>query len=640
MRTLILTLILPLFLLPLVLFAQNGSKHVMVPKDVRSNGSTLEYVQAMESLQPSVDLSKTDALFQQMLDDFKPRWYAIEGENDPVYWENVETDKLLIEFNEGYGIAHPAIRSFLSKHNITQMIRQSHDPEFHNWAQYHCQDCGKDEVLSIVRAAQNAPSIMLLEPTPIYTVQACDANDALYSDQWGPEAIRIDSSWCYYTGGGVHWMAVLDDAIDLEHEDHSNIHASYDFAEEDNDARPDSDAADHGTHVAGTACATLNNNLGVAGMVNDSTFFGKLGDVNDNLDGAGIIDAVDSMAKRNMVFVVNMSYGGGSGGGLNEIAYQNLFQNDKLGISSSGNDNSGVSYPAKYDYVQACGAMAYNGNSYLKASYSNFGPEIEIMAPGGSANFPIWSTTPDDTYNAESSLGGPWNGTSMASPHATGGALLVKATNPALTALKVRQILNNTAQDFGDQGFDNTYGNGMVDIFAAAEEACAQFELGIQDDGSTLTNTADDLSMYKVIYNWLRDDEIIFGANAQSYTPAQDGATYKLMATTPGGCVTITDGTTITNTVGVAEGQLGFGAQLYPNPASAVLTLEHSAPAGSQLEIELVDLLGRKQLTDTFAGSGAKQTEQLDVAGLAKGVYLVKLTHAGQTQTTRIIIAE
>ncbi|MFW5659392.1 MAG: S8 family serine peptidase, partial [Bacteroidota bacterium] len=289
MRTIILALIIPFFLLPLLLFGQSGAKHTLVPKDVDLQ-TKIQLAQEQPGLQAKMDMADVEKLRQELLASYELHWYAIELEHDAEYWSNVETDKLLIEFEDGYGLNSSNIAAFLEQEGIDEVLFKSRYPRIQNWAQLACTDCTPSDVTAIAKAAQKVNGIKVLEPTPVYELHNCEPDDQFYGDQWGPEAIRIDSLWCYYTGGGVPWLAVLDDAIDLEHEDHGNWYEYYDHAMDDTNPRPDTPEASHGTHVGGTSSAILNNGIGVSGMVNDSAYFGKLGDLNDDLSSAGIID--------------------------------------------------------------------------------------------------------------------------------------------------------------------------------------------------------------------------------------------------------------------------------------------------------------------------------------------------------------
>lgn len=102
-------------------------------------------------------------------------------------------------------------------------------------------------------------------------------------------------------------------------------------------------------------------------------------------------------------------------------------------------------------------AVDYNGN---RASFSNYGDYIDIAAPGVY----IPSTYFNEQYAALS-------GTSMAAPHVAGLAALIKSANPELKSSQVIKIIKNSAIDLGEQGKDIDYGNGLIDVNSALQEA-------------------------------------------------------------------------------------------------------------------------------------------------------------------------
>jgi len=55
----------------------------------------------------------------------------------------------------------------------------------------------------------------------------------------------------------------------------------------------------------------------------------------------------------------------------------------------------------------------------------------------------------------------------MASPHVAGAIALLKQAFPDLTGTQLKYALYNTAVDLGDPGEDNTYGKGLIDVYAA-----------------------------------------------------------------------------------------------------------------------------------------------------------------------------
>jgi subtilisin family serine protease len=125
-----------------------------------------------------------------------------------------------------------------------------------------------------------------------------------------------------------------------------------------------------------------------------------------------------------------------------------------LVIAAAGNSHPGVvAAPGRFANCIAVSATTdYDGF----ASFSNYGPEIELCAPGAS----IWSTRPNDNYGWE-------GGTSMAAPHVSGLAALIKSYAYYLTNQEIRTILRNTVDDLGPAGRDHFFGFGRVNAFAA-----------------------------------------------------------------------------------------------------------------------------------------------------------------------------
>lgn len=116
-----------------------------------------------------------------------------------------------------------------------------------------------------------------------------------------------------------------------------------------------------------------------------------------------------------------------------------------LVVVASGNDGGSVDSPANCPGAFGVGSLDQQG---LKANYSNFGPTIQLLAPGGDAAFPIWSasntgfSTPlSNTYNTKV-------GTSFSAPMVAGAASLYWSVNPAATVDAVIAALKSTARPF------------------------------------------------------------------------------------------------------------------------------------------------------------------------------------------------
>ncbi len=288
---------------------------------------------------------------------------------------------------------------------------------------------------------------------PNYLVKALyTPNDFYYSQQWGPSAIKADLAWDTEKGDyGNITIAIVDTGIDYNHEDLVNyVSGGYDWINMDNDPWDD---YGHGTHCAGIAAAVMDNEIGVAGIaqvkvmaekVLNETGFGSVWNVSQ-----GIRHAAD-----NGTDVISMSLGDYSYSSTLEDACQYAWDAGCILTGAAGNDNQyGICYPAKFDTVICVGAI---NDSNSRVSFSNWGPEMELVAPG----LIIKSTCRGDDYCNMS-------GTSMATPHVAGVAALVWSNCPELTNQQVRDRMNDTADDLGTMGWDEEYGWGIVDASAA-----------------------------------------------------------------------------------------------------------------------------------------------------------------------------
>ena len=307
-------------------------------------------------------------------------------------------------------------------------------------------DVNFDEKLVELR---NISGVGYVEPD--HPVQAVDTipNDPSYPIQYGLMAIRAPQGWDLSTGSPAVTIAILDSGVDLGHlELAGKIVQGYDFVNNDNVPQDD---YGHGTHVAGIAAAWSNNGLGVAGVswgarilplkVLNSTGGGNFSGV-----AAALIWATDHGAQ-----VANMSLGGTAYSQVMQDAVSYAAANGVLMVGASGNAGTNfVLYPAHFAEVMAVAATAM-GNQY--ASFSNYGAEIDVAAPGDS----ILSLWPGG-YSTQS-------GTSMAAPFVSGlAAVLFGYGN---NAASIRNQIETSALDISPPGQDIYTGSGLIQMDAA-----------------------------------------------------------------------------------------------------------------------------------------------------------------------------
>jgi subtilisin family serine protease len=272
-----------------------------------------------------------------------------------------------------------------------------------------------------------------------------------------PDAdIDAPQAWDIQTGSSDVVIAVIDTGVDYNHVDLAanmwtnpgeipgngvdddgngyvdDVHG-YDFYNYDSDPMDDNS---HGTHCSGTIAAVGNNGVGVVGVnwtanIMALKFLSAIG--SGSLSDAVIAIEYAIAAKQDGVPVVAMSNSWGSGDYSESLEDAIIAANNAgiLFIAAAGNNSRNIDgipfYPASYDVPNIISIAATDHNDNL-ANFSNYGPvSVDLAAPGVN----ILSAVPGDIYGYKS-------GTSMATPHVSGVAGLIKAQFPGLTYMEIK----------------------------------------------------------------------------------------------------------------------------------------------------------------------------------------------------------
>ncbi|TMW73521.1 S8 family peptidase [Alteribacter natronophilus] len=280
--------------------------------------------------------------------------------------------------------------------------------------------------------------------------QAGEPNDELYDPyQWNLEQITASEGWDISSGSEEITIAIIDSGVDPEHPDlEARIADGYN-AFEDNGHFYDENG--HGTHVAGVAAAVTNNVEGIAGVSwNNPILAVKALDANAEGNAFSIAEAI-RWSVDNGARVINLSLGDTNDSQVMRDAVRYAYEQDVVMIAASGNENVATPmYPAAYPEVLTVAALDHEGN---RAVFSNFGEHVDVSAPGEH----IPSTYVNNEYVAMS-------GTSMASPHVAGLAGLILSINPDLSNEEVYDIIRNSCDDIGQNGFDAYTGHGVINV--------------------------------------------------------------------------------------------------------------------------------------------------------------------------------
>jgi thermitase len=272
--------------------------------------------------------------------------------------------------------------------------------------------------------------------------------------------IKAQAAWDITQGSSSVVIAVLDSGIACDHLDLTNkCIEEVNFVEEHGSTLQD--AFGHGTHVAGIAAASTDNNTGIAG-VGWNTRVGSLktcyedytyaffGVVIGQCEDDDVIEAIMHATDSGKYQVISMSFAGEVISSSVETAVDHAWNNGLVLVAGAGNNYSDdIMYPAAFANVIGVGSTDYHDNL---SSFSTFGPWVSVLAPGSN----ILSTVPGDFCGQP--LGDPSDcydyksGTSMSTPHVSGLAALLWAQNPGASNAEIRSLIENGADSTGVMG--------------------------------------------------------------------------------------------------------------------------------------------------------------------------------------------
>ena len=306
----------------------------------------------------------------------------------------------------------------------------------------------------------------------------------------GTSGADIDApqAWDTQTGSASTVVAVIDTGVQLTHpdlvnrlwtntgetpsngmDDDGNGYVDdvngFDFGDLDGNPTQTNATCDstgcpaHGTHVAGTVGAQMNNGQGVAGVCPDCRIMAikvTTGTTSNFTTTARLIQAYAYVAD-NGADIVNGSYGGpiwseaeraalkaaGTDGVLFAFAAANSALDNDVSACRGGL-NCAPAYPASYNLGTIVSTAASNDldrygyfsncTPIPNCAFSNWGHDsVDVAAPGVD----IISTRPGSAYFTI-------DGTSMASPHVAGALGLIKSEHPAYTPAELKNALMNS----------------------------------------------------------------------------------------------------------------------------------------------------------------------------------------------------
>jgi len=423
----------------------------------------------------------------------------IDGEEGVDYVEG----KLLITYEDDVEVnsdeAHEVLDENVTVKDADESDVQELEYEDENIAVVEVSDDAN--VAQAVQELSEDPRVEEVQPDYIYTVDGEEDGED-YSEEDGEDyegeyeaqasindpdkqdflsQISAYQAWDTAKANKNVSVAVIDTGVDIDHEDlASNIVYSTKVSSATGSSNGNDDNG-HGTHVSGIIAAKANNGVGVAGVsynagivgIKANTTSGGTKFTSSSLK-EGFNVAISKKSAYN-IRVINLSIASASGDMSNAQdkllikAIDNAYDSGILVVGAAGNYSSTSAYPC--DYTTKClGVMALNndGTLWSKSNYNgtsnpSAASAKNLCAPGKS----IYSTYKDNSYSTMS-------GTSMSAPIVSGVAALVFAADSSLSPSECAQIMYDTALDYGSDGWDQTYGYGMVNAYGAVLKAAGK----------------------------------------------------------------------------------------------------------------------------------------------------------------------
>ncbi|MGA5472154.1 S8 family peptidase [Streptomyces arboris] len=273
------------------------------------------------------------------------------------------------------------------------------------------------------------PSVAKVVQNKKFTINATQENPP----SWGLDRVDQtetagDNAYTYPDSAGEGVTAyVIDTGVRVTHEDFEG-RATSGFDAVDNDDADDGNG--HGTHVAGTIAGAAHGVAKKAKIV-------AVRVLDDNGSGTTeqVIAGIDWVAANaSGPSVANMSLGGGADPALDEAVQKAIAAGITFGVAA-GNESSDAGQGSPSRVPEAI-TVASSTEGDEQSSFSNFGPVVDIYAPGSDIT---------STWNDSDTGTNTISGTSMATPHVVGAAAVYLAGNPDATPEAVATALTEGA---------------------------------------------------------------------------------------------------------------------------------------------------------------------------------------------------
>lgn len=357
-------------------------------------------------------------------------------------------------------------------HNeIKNIKRHSTNSAYHVIETYN-----KTDVELLCKTLENEPTVIDASPNYYAYIDEVTPDDPRFSHQYylrntgqvyeeasgytgtAGSDIKASGGWEWHTGTDSIIVAVVDSGVNGDVEDLTGkLLPGRNYVDESHNTDDDHG---HGTAVASIIAANTNNGTGIAGICWGARILPVKVAAADGYAsylaiGEGIRYSADQGAH-----VINVSIGGRGASFILEDACEYAHNQGSVIVCSAGNYDRPVHYPAAYEYCIAVGASTQHDE---RATWSNYGPELDVMAPGYKILAASYVPQYPNILNEYRYM----TGTSYAAPQVSGAAALLLSYKPFLTNAQVMDLIKYTADDINSDslpGRDDTCGYGRINI--------------------------------------------------------------------------------------------------------------------------------------------------------------------------------
>ena len=491
-------------------------------------------------------------------------------------------------------------------------------------------------------------------------------NDPYYPYQWylnntgqiingvtATNDIDIDApeAWNISLGSTSIKVAVIDDGVE-DHEDlkdaNGNSRVLTGYTPPNCASGCDGRPRKHGWH--GQCCAGViaasHNDIGVKGIAPNINIIPiriyKGSDAEGTFSNAHIAKAIGKAWDELGADILSCSWGKYEFINCIRDAFQNAMVNGRNGkgcvvVAGAGNEGNNIAFPANLPGVIAVGALHLDGSI---TNYSNWGPELSIVALGGYATSGIFTIDREGIYGKSTYNYWPnFYGTSASCPQVAGVAALLLSVDPTLTESEVYCRLTRSAIDMGDNGKDDYYGYGRLNAYYAI----ALNNMTIRDKNFGHVQTFTTSNTITIGPNvTFQNTSPGFGnitvtagnrITALPGTKAESGSYFHAYISNNGPCRpgpksmlnnsfnSPENNNSIVNSSSNSVSEL----LIFPNPSQGFITIKYQNQSLINAKLQIFNMVGKIVYEDQIK---KQLSVHLDLSEFTEGLYIIKLSNS------------